>query len=307
MNKTIDEKAVPTAYVTTNKSRLKLYDITDIESDGPIKVNYLNDKQEFEIELFNPTQKTIAASIAFNGQSESTQKIVINPGQRIFLERYFDTNKKFKFDTYEVAAGDKQVDKAIIKNGLVEIKFYEEYIPFNFDYNKTVWNGSWGNNQNYGYPNNWNNANTIIGGPHITTGNTFYCQTSDVNFVGGTITTTEGSGTITMNAANFANASFTNTGGVSGISGSVGEQGQPGIPETKETGRVEQGSHSNQKFSNSAKSFSYYAFETVKFRILPASRRNFTKEDVKAYCTGCGVRQRKDNWKFCPKCGTKFE
>ena len=106
----------PTAHITKKKSRLKVY-------NG--HVVFLNDKDNFEFEIHNPTQKSILCKIKLNGEYTSTSGIVIKPGQRVFLERFFDTNNKFEFSTYEVK--DTSANRtAIDLNGDVRIEFYNE-------------------------------------------------------------------------------------------------------------------------------------------------------------------------------------
>ena len=109
----------PTANITVNKARKKVF------VDGGDKV-YLNSGDEFEIELFNPTQNNVAAEIFINGNAISKSMLVIAPGTRAYIERYIDNPARFKFDTYEVEAGDAQVEAAIAKNGIVTVKFYAE-------------------------------------------------------------------------------------------------------------------------------------------------------------------------------------
>lgn len=115
--KTINNK--PTARVAINKSVLKKYNVDELD------VVYLKDSTEFQIELYNPTNGTILAKIEINGKEISGGGIVIKPAQRIFLERYLDDNKNFKFSTYDV--GDSEEVKELIKNnGLIKVNFYHE-------------------------------------------------------------------------------------------------------------------------------------------------------------------------------------
>ena len=85
----------PSSYITKGKQRIKQFGS---------KV-YLKDKDNFEIELFNPTTGTILAKIKLNGKYASNSGIVLRPGERVFLERYLDSNNKFEFSTYEVSKG----------------------------------------------------------------------------------------------------------------------------------------------------------------------------------------------------------
>ena len=108
------------AKVAINKSLLKEYDN---------RVVYLKDGDEFQIQLFNPKTYTIAAEISINGVSCGT-KLVLRPGERVWLERYFDRPNKFKFTTYEVD-NTPEVEYAIKNNGKIVVKFYAETIKRN--------------------------------------------------------------------------------------------------------------------------------------------------------------------------------
>jgi len=164
----------PTAHITKKKSRLKVY-------NG--HVVFLNDKDNFEFEIHNPTQKSILCKIKLNGEYISTSGIVIKPGQRVFLERFLDTNNKFEFSTYEVK--DTSANRtAIDLNGDVRIEFYNEQT-----YNQ--------------YPHlsggNWN-----TGWSDINTGSPYY--------VNPTFTTSNSNGNITFTSSNSigANTSYLN-------------------------------------------------------------------------------------------------
>lgn len=111
----------PTVNITKNKSRLKVYNQSNI---------YLNDGDNFEFEIYNPTQYKILVKIKLNGSYISNTGIVVNPAQRVFLERFIDSNNKFNFSTYEVK-NTQQNQQAIGLNGLVEVEFYNK-IFFNY-------------------------------------------------------------------------------------------------------------------------------------------------------------------------------
>jgi hypothetical protein len=111
--------ARPEAFITKTKRRLKQY-------DGQV---YLNDGDEYEIELFNSTTNPILAKIKLDGNYIPNGGIVLNPGERVFLERFLGSPQKFKFSTYTVDGKNKQVKQAISNNGSVDIEFYKEYVP----------------------------------------------------------------------------------------------------------------------------------------------------------------------------------
>jgi len=45
----------------------------------------------------------------------------------------------------------------------------------------------------------------------------------------------------------------------------------------------------------------------VNIKILPFSAKPTEVSDLAVYCTNCGTKNKKGNYKYCPKCGTKFE
>lgn len=115
--------AEPTAFITVRKQRQK--------QNG--KSVYLHDRTEFEIELHNPTNDSILAKISLNGNRISNSGIVLKPGQRVFLERYLDEDRKFLFETYEVS-DTKTNQRAIENNGVVVVEFFNKMV-FNNPYN----------------------------------------------------------------------------------------------------------------------------------------------------------------------------
>jgi hypothetical protein len=109
------KKDNPCGYITKNKQRIRQFE----------QNVYLKDGSEFEIELYNPTKKTVLSKIKFNGEFISGSGIVLQPGERIFLERYLDKPNKFKFETYKVDSSDETMN-AISENGDIQILFYSE-------------------------------------------------------------------------------------------------------------------------------------------------------------------------------------
>lgn len=158
----------PTAHVTKRKSRLKVY--------GGVNL-YMNEGETFEIELYNPKTISILAKIKLNGNYISSTGIVIRPGQRVFLERFLDTNNKFVFTTYEVKDNRPNRD-AIAFNGNVEIEFYDEMSTKPIYSNLT--GGSWGTgwttiNTGNPYHGNMTFTTSSIGGSNVSS---FYSSTT---------------------------------------------------------------------------------------------------------------------------------
>ena len=300
--KTHEAPTVPTANIAVNKSRLKVYNNT-----GDMPTYYLQKGQEFQIELFNPTTDVILAKIILNGNPISQGGLVLNPGQRVFLDRYLDVAKKFLFDTYEVSASE-EVKKAIEKNGDFKVEFYKERIPNYFTNNPNIiLCGSSGTAR--GFSGNLNHttiggyASTISNGNAATFTNTsghigstaLYSSSVDTNFfdqnASNSIPTLDSmDDTLSLDMPDVTRSSRT----LKSRSKSI------------ETGRVEQGSVSDQKVVTVDKKFEYWAFHTIEYKMLPVSQKINTVEDinVKVYCTNCGAKLGKGH-KFCGQCGTK--
>ena len=75
-----EKVTAPVAYITKDKQRIKQYNNDTV---------FLEDGDEFEIELFNPTKEKVLAKISINGNFMDSG-IVLRPGERVFLERYMD-------------------------------------------------------------------------------------------------------------------------------------------------------------------------------------------------------------------------
>lgn len=254
------------AQITKKKNRLKVYPSTKDQV-------YLNDGDEFEIELFNPKTSPVLAKISINGKRISERGIILNPGQRIFLERFLDSPEKFKFSTYKVN-NSQEVREAIAENGLIKIDFYEEY-------NSASTSGiTWTKYTNW----------PIFG-----------------STTGGYFSTTGGSTTTTTNT--FYNSSLTYTSSVAGsfdvsnssdVSRNINKRA-----DHIETGRVESGSNSDQDFQNANGNFNSWPCNIVEYQILPIAQKHIETKEIRTYCTECGTRNKQD-WKFCPTCGKKF-
>ena len=85
---------------------------------------YLRDGQEFIIMLHNPTRGKVAAKIFINGTPESSM-LVLKPGQRVWVERFIDTDRKFLFETYDIEDTAENTE-ATKNNGQIRVEFYAE-------------------------------------------------------------------------------------------------------------------------------------------------------------------------------------
>jgi hypothetical protein len=251
----------PTAHITKKKSRLKVYNGHSV---------FLNDKDNFEFEIHNPKQKSVLVKIKLNGEYISTSGVVLKPGQRVFLERFLDSNNKFEFSTYEVN-NTSENRSAIDLNGDVRIEFYDEQESVRNNFLHL-------------------NSQTVYGTGINNTPYPYY---------GTTLSTTGGVGySTTTSTYNASNSTFTSS--VNSVDLNI-----PRSKKSIETGRVEKGDTSKQSFTNSYQDFKYNTCHEIAFKILPLSTKNKTTEDIRQYCTECGTKT-KTNFKFCPSCGNKL-
>jgi hypothetical protein len=252
---------VPEAFITVNKNRLK-------QVDGQV---YLKNGDNFEIELFNPTQSHIMAKITIGSDNMGDIGLSIRPGERVFLERYLNTNNKFLFSTYKVDGGSQEVLDAIQNNGVVSISFHKEkvyqYIP-----------------------------SYVYGNSTITHGNSFgYVHTTTSDNIGAFFNQGAFSRNISSRlddqALDFTSYSTTT------------EYAQS---EPIETGVVDRGLASNQSLSTTSREFEPVSYYNIQWNILPESRKVIESSDIKLYCTECGVKIKSPKFKFCPNCGNKI-
>ena len=273
----------PCAYITKDRKRLKQFGQTV----------YLNNGDEFQLELFNPSSTTVLAKIKLDGSYISGGGIVLKPGQRVFLERYLDDARKFKFETYEVDGTSNEVLDAIAGNGDVVIDFFDEY-------KQPVWNNP------ITYNGNTYTPPTYVDNPYTVNGGVSTFTTTNVNY------------------------SSTNTGGINFNTASSNTFAKPNLrsetsrllkkskPNSRsevtfdmlsgelETGRVEKGGSSDQSFKTVDKTFNHHTCASSVWKILPVSQKVYEKQDLKVYCSNCGKKRKKDSDKFCSSCGNKF-
>ena len=272
------ETEFPQAWVAIKRNRQKIYN-----KGGKTQV-YLKDGQEFQIELFNPTQTRYLVKFKINGNYQADRGLILNPGQRYFLDRFIDDDKKLEFSTYEIE-DSKAAKKAIEKNGLLEVEFYAE----------TFLHGN------------------IISYPRIYTTPNWsqpIWTTNPHQFWGGTsagiFNNAGGSSTLTLAGSTVNNITYTSGTVACGTTYTSSANYSSVVNDASiETGRVEKGEKSDQKFEEGYGTFGSWASYTTTVQIIPLSQKPAEAQEIRSYCTGCGSRVKKQTWKFCPNCGTE--
>jgi hypothetical protein len=220
---------------------------------------YLNNKEIFEIELFNPLKKSVLAKIKLNGSYISTSGLILNPGERVYLDCYIDDRRKFVFSTYSIDGNNEQALEAIQQNGLLEVFFYRE--------NTIDWTQLTGNSTvtiNPPYPNTypyWYVTTTTDSIGTFTTSNVNYSQP-----ITSTNNTYYYSNDIPVNLTSSLTKSFS----------------EP-LKKSKslETGKVVKGEKSKQNFEYVNMDFESFCFSSVTIQLLPESRKPIYSSDLK--------------------------
>jgi hypothetical protein len=257
MAKTIASSSKPGAWIVTpnDKGRKSI-------KSGKV---FLNDGDEFEIELFNPLTVSVLADIKLNGQSISKTGLVLKPGQRVYLDCFIDDKKKFIFKTYEIDGSQESID-ATQNNGLLEVFFYKEDVitldnwKSKFD---TIivekWYPAYYPSYPYYRPNIWYSTSNPFGSTCVTTN--------------GPLSSGSTTGTA-FYSSNSVNSSYTTGVDLSNlnIGGSLSSNSMP-INSSLETGRIEKGESSKQKFTEIDMDFEKHYIASVIVQILPESRK----------------------------------
>lgn len=229
---------------STDRGRKKIY---RGKETGDRKV-YLNNGDQFEIELHNPTKLTVLAKIEMDGKPISDSGVIVKPGQRIYLERFLDEDKSFLFETYDVDNTEESKD-AISNNGRINVKFYNESLPTyrsNLTFpNITIMDGSWG----------YNNTTQ----PWFLSGNNYgqvYGQAISATF----------------------DASINHLNELTGLS--MENPLSKRSKKSMETGQVSKGEKTGQNFKTVDMEFDSYTSSQVSYLLIPESRKPLSKKDI---------------------------
>jgi rubrerythrin len=322
----------PSAWIVDSKDRgrKKIYLNSKI---------YLDNNQEFLIELFNPTKDSVLAEIKVNGNNASGNGLILRPGERFYLDCFVGDKRKFVFKTYEVENTSESLN-AISNNGFVEVSFFKEKVSSKYN----TYIGQLGNiTTTYVDLNktNWSYTSPTIISTSLSAGscniNLNNLNTSDTNI------------NISSTGASNLNAYYTSNTSDNTIhyedylaenleksikyseymGYSINIQSCENLDQkidyseyvnkhmdnssktlrsvsTTETGRIEKGDKSQQKFEAVNMDFETLCNNKVSYQLLPNSKKPIeTAELKKNFCSNCGHKL-KGTEKFCPSCGTRI-
>jgi len=310
--------------VLINKQKRKLY--------GKKKNKiYLNNGDYIQINLANYNTYRIGVQLELNGNIESNI-LVLNPGEKILLDRFIDNNSKIKYDTYFIDGNDIRSKNAVSKNGKLKIHFWNETITtiYHGDCYNTTGVNSTPSTLLYSQS-DISGLSGPIGptGPTGTLGHT-------VTGINGTVDIVSSNNIVTDISTNnvFYNTTTTNSNSRIYESNVFNDQLKSKLsnksPKLEETGRISKGEKSKQKTTTVSFTPSDI-FHVESFKLIPFSKMkkksqklnfnnnlrtttvdNLTKNkntDHRTYCDNplCGYRVRNRNWKFCPICSNEIK
>lgn len=254
------------AKIAIAKSLVKEYRTNESE-----RTVYLNDGTEFQIYLKNPYQKSIGVKVYVNDK-EIGGTLILKPGQSCWLERFMNSENRFLFSTYDVE-DTQEMRNAISKNGNVKVEFFMEKEPVHYYGWKDVINTPVKPYVPYTDSITWSSCNPIN------------CKLTSLDMGA------------TLNApANVIDA----------ISTSCCINSAKTYSNSIETGRVEKGSKSDQKFEGCDIDLEYNPFKTEVIQIFPSSRKQVSVSEMRRrYCSQCGKKVSPKD-KYCSNCGAKL-
>lgn len=266
--------------MSNDRGRLKIF---------PNNTVYLENDEEFELEIHNPLSMSVLCIIKIQNNLISKNGLVIRPGERVYLDCFIDTKKRFKYSTYSVD-NTSENKQAISLNGIIDISFYKEEIIYTQEFPTFDWNV-------YGITSTNPQPSTTIG--KIYDGNSTL-QQSGISASGNlfkSIGTSQQYLSCTTNNVGIGLTTPSSTLNITNTSNT-----------SIDTGRIESGSISNTTFTQVDTKFESSKLGVIKYQILPSTSKPFSVDDIKTktYCPKCGRKLKSDD-NFCSSCGCKLK
>lgn len=257
---------------------------------------YLKDGEEFELEFISQYKKQIGITISINGKLLSDRRLLIDPGERIILDRFIENNKRLKFSTYDLGVEDDEYteqSKTVYEEsdmGQIEVNVYKtsNIQPINEPY---IYNSFTNGNGNIMYTNMTSTGDPNVIGSYVRTPldpnyKSFFSSEISFDF-------------------KLDNNTYSIENDIKESKMKKKQRFDSIIEKTVEGGKITEGSVSGQKFVNTEVILDTLSTETVRIRLKPLSTKPITKKDLVCYCTNCG-KKAKQQHNFCSSCGTKL-
>jgi len=266
----------PNAWIVDPKDRGR----KSVKKDNKV---YLQDGKEFQIELYNPLKESVLAEIKINGKPASSTGLIIRPCERFYLDCFVDDKKKFVFKTYMVE-NTEESKKAISVNGMVEVFFYKEETLLLNNW-RSIFNPVIERHYHHYYP--WYPYNRPYWYYGTTTSlGTIQASSNNLSY-GGSLTSYT---TNTFNSNyNGSLASYTVSNNSSLLGGSStytstynSDTQLKNLQSNIETGRIERGKISQQKFEEVDMQFERLHISSVIYQLLPESQKPVETKEIKS-------------------------
>ena len=279
------------AKIAIAKNLIKEYKTSESE-----RTVYLENGTEFQIYLKNPYQYHLGIKIYVNGKSIGNM-LVLRPGQSHWLDRFIDVDRKLLFSTYEVE-DSAEMKYATSKNGKVRIEFYHENTSSSGGLLISTVNPPY-----YSY-----DGSTYLNDRSTYLNLNLNCENTCSNSINSSTSCLYSACENSISSAKSSDAMLgvcdTTLRKELDIDNSAMENLKAS---TIETGRIEKGSKSNQKFEDCYVQFNTWVSQTEEIQILPNSRKQIHVEDTRRkYCSNCGKKVSPKD-KFCSNCGEKLK
>lgn len=251
---------------------------------------YLENEQEFQIYLKNYREIPVIVELIINGKSEK-EAIVLEPKEKLFLERYISNNFKFKFNIYKLPINLKNFIENKVELATITAKVYTAqniYVKKNTTIIRPILTL-----QTLDYPDNYVYTYNSNSAPNIFVIN--YCIQKKSKLLFNNYCILE-----LLQPTSICNEEILNF-----IEYSDQKLSKENFQNTKEEiGIIEKGEYSNQKFEKCS-NFKRGKLLNQYIIYLYSTNDQIHKENNVIYCSTCG-RKQKYGQKYCPADGTKF-
>lgn len=263
---------------------------------------YLKNGQQFQIFLKNFRGIPVMVELTINGETQE-ETIILDPQERIFLERYLSSNNKFKFNTYELSAGLKKLIESKVELGVITARVYAvESVYSDRDVKIT-------NTPKVQHVVDWSTMPSYYGGvAQFSTTELTNLYTAVAPIIGTTSASRYETKTNNKNGSNFVGYSYVKD--HSNADMELSDQILQEVSARAEIGVIEKGAYSDQKFEGcpdfrKGRLLDAYTIHVYPVSIQASEEKKSSKIEGAIYCSVCGRKQKKGQL-FCPADGTKF-
>lgn len=261
---------------------------------------YLKNGQQFQIFLKNFRGIPVLVELSINGETQE-ESVILDPKERLFLERYLSSNNKFKFNTYEMSAGLKKLIESKVELGVIIARSYA--LESVYSSNEII------DTSKVQHVVDWSTMPSYYGGVaqfSTTELTNLYTAVAPITTGGASRYETK---TNNKKGSNFVGYSYAED--PSNADMELADQILQEVSAKSEIGAIEKGAYSDQKFEGCPDFRKGRPLDTYTIHVYPVSaqlqeeKERTSKIEGAVYCSVCG-RKQKSGQKFCPADGAEF-